>query len=251
MVRTSQNKIKRIKATHGRDVSGEIKLPKMDQISSRKEFNEIKEHLQGFTKRSNQQYSYMKNERGVSASRREINELKRNTKQAQKIADKIKSEIEHLPYYTANSDKPSGTVGQQMLKVMRPEIGIFRPKDFNFDKIGTSSYLREKIESMRERSDPDYFDKRKVALKQNIILKLQRSFNSDADDLVDRIIEIDPDTLYELYLQHEEFQFAYRYTQEYSYSGNGDDVNEDVERLETILDKYDDGEISMDLKGFD
>lgn len=252
MVRNAKAKVKRIKEIHGRDVSGDLQLPKVDAIQTRKDFNKIKEQLKDFTKRSNQKYTYIKNEQGVSASKSEINELKRNTKKAQKIADKIIAEISPMPYYTAFSDKPSGTVGEQMLKLMRPEIGIIRPKDFDFNAIRTESYFREKIESMRERSEPDYFDKRKVSLKQNIILKIQRSFNSDGDDLVDRIIDIDPDTLYELYLQHEEFQFGYRYEQQYLYANSKQaDADEDIERLNHVLDRYYGGELNMDLKGFD
>lgn len=256
LVRSAKAKAARIKGTHGRDVSGDVKLLKIDQIDSRKDFNKIKEQLKDFTNRNNKQYSFVKNKEGISASKAELSELRSNTLKAQKIADKIRKEIEKKPFYTADSDldkKASTTVGQQMLSVMRPDNFIYRPKDFDFSTIKTTSRLRDIIDSRRERANPAFFDKRKDDLKKSIIKAVQKAFNSGGDDLVDRILDISNDDLYELFLQFEEFQFAYRYTQQNLYpTADGNvELDDDIERLNYILDRYEAGDIGMDMKGFD
>lgn len=252
MVRNAKAKVRRLKRKYDVDIGGEVPLPNLKDIETRKDFNKIKADIQQFNRRTTTIDKFtVTNERGVRASFKELRELEANTKKAQEIADAVRDKINELKFYTANSDKSLSTVGERLSRFMRPEYGVHRPRDFDFNNIGSESYLRTKMESMRERAQPDYFDERKVELKRNILLKMKKSFNSDGDDLVDRLIDISPDDLYELFLQHEEFQFDYRYTQEQLYSGNHDIVDEDVERLHAVLDRYYEGELNMDMKGFD
>lgn len=245
LVRNAKSKISRIKTNYEIDLANDIKLPKLEDISTREEYNKIKREIKSFTSRSNQNYQFVKNDYGVVATKKEINEVKRNTKAAQRIADRVKKEIEKKPFHIGG--KQQTTVGQRMAQMARPDVGISRPNDFDFDAIRSRHDFKRKMESMEDRADPNIFEKRKQALKENIIKKMEVSFNSDADELIKRLKTLDADVMYELFLTHEEFQFTYRYTRDHM---GVDDINEEINDLHSILDRFDNGEENTDLWGF-
>lgn len=241
MVRNSKAKIRRTSKNYGVDLSDEVELPTLDQFKTRKEFNEWKESVYNFTNRANTEYQFKKNEYGVVASKKEINQIERDTKKAQKIAEELQKKASEKPFISGG--KEQGTVGQRMMQMGRPNTGgIYRPPDFDFDKIRTKKQLQEKKKNMEERSDPDFVDKRAERLKENYIKLLGEKYNSDADDLIDSIRSIPGGDFYELFLMYEELQFEFEYTEE--------QTKANLERKMGIIQSYHDGKINMDLKGF-
>lgn len=248
MVRNARAKIGRVKTNYEIDLSNDIQIPELGSFETRDAFNDFKRNMKSFTNRSNQNYQYVKNDYGVVATKREIHIVEANTTKAQRIADNIKKQIEKenkRKYYSGG--KEQSTVGQMMAQMARPEIGVSRPPDFDFETMRTRHAFKQKMESMEKRADPMIFEKRKAHLKENIIKKMEKSFNSEGDELVKRLQGLHHDVLYQLFLQHEEFQFGYRYT--HSHLGE-DDVSEELSDLHSILDTYEQGEENTDLWAF-
>lgn len=241
MVRNTKAKIRRTHKNYGVDLSDEIDIPSIENFKTRKEYNEWKEKVDSFTNRNNLNYQFKKNDYGVVASKKELNQIERATKQAQRVADELREKANKKPFISGG--KEQGTVGQRMLQMGRPNTaGIYRPPDFDFDKIRSKKQLEEKKKNMEERSNPNFIDERAERLKQNYYETLEKFFNSDADDLIDRIKEIPADDFFELFLQFDEFQFDFLYTEEQSQNT--------LNKLMSVIEQYNDGKINMDLKGF-
>lgn len=241
MARNATAKLKRTHKNYGVDLSDEIQIPKQSDFKTRKEYNQWKEQIRDFTNRNNTKYQFQKNEYGVVASKREINEAKRATKQAQRIADKMSKKMAKKPFHSGG--KVQGTVEQRMLQMGKPNVGgIYRPPNFDFNKIRSRKQFTEKLENMKERSNPNFIDARSQRLKENYYRTLEEHFNSDADNLIDEIKQIPADDFFELYLMYDEFQFDYIYTEEQSQAT--------LNKLESVVEAYKSGKINMDLKGF-
>lgn len=213
----------------------------MEDFKTRKEFNRWKEEVRNFTNRANTKYQFQKNEFGVVASKREINEAKRATKQAQNLAKRLQKETAKKPLIV--NGKKEGTLGQRMQQMGKPNVdGIFVPKDFDFDKIRTREQFELKSDSMNKRAQPDYLDKRQVAMKENYIKMISENYNSDGDKLIEEIQKINPSDFFELFLMHEELQFDFEYTEE--------QTEANLQKKLSIIESYQQGKINMDLKGF-
>ena len=234
--RNTQAKINRVKKNYGVDLSSKIDIPSLDSFNSRSEFNQWVKQVERFRNRSASDYQFEKNEYGVVATKKQLNKIERQTRKAQKLADeKIKS-LEDVPFYSGG--KEQGTVGLQ-----RPaKSGIYRPNDFNFNKVMSRQRLREIAEAMEKKSKPEYYDERLIRMKQNFIAILEGSFNSLADELVNRIKDIPPDDFYQLYLMFDEFDFDY-------FDTDGQSITADetsVGQMLKYIDMYERGDINME-----
>ena len=241
LVRNSKAKIRRTNKNYGIDLTSEIELPSMESFKTRNEFNKWKGEVKKFTNRANANYQFKKNEYGVVASVKEINEIKKNTKKAQKIAEKLQKEVANKPFISGG--KEQSTIGQQMMMMGKPNTGgIYRPPDFNFDKIRSRKHLEEKKENIEERADPRFIDKRSEKLKNTYMQMVSQAYNSDADELISELEKISATDFYELFLMHEELQFDYEYTEEQSEAN--------LAKKMAIIERYKSGKINMDLRGF-
>lgn len=247
MVKNSKSKINRTRKKYGVNLDDVIELPSIEEFQTRKQFNEWKERASSFTNRNNLHYQFVKNVYDVVASKKEINDIERATKKAQKIAIKLSEDAKNKPFISGG--KEQGTVGQQMLQMGKPNTaGIVIPPDFNFNKIRHQDQLKAKKENMEKRSNPDYFDKRMEKMKLNFMELLHNAFNSDADDLVDKLKDIPASDFYEMYLMFDEFSFNEYYQME---GIEGDDASlNDLRKMESYIEMYEQGRINMDLKDF-
>lgn len=245
LVRNTKAKIRRANQKYGIDLSTQIQIPSIEDFTTRNQFNEFKQKQKSFTNRNNKDFQFKKNEFGVVATKRELEEIQRNTKKAQEIADKLRSEANEKPFISGG--KEQGTVGQRMMQMGKPNTaGITRPPDFDFEKIRTRAQLEKKMKNMEERSDEEFFDKRMEQMKENLTKLIEETFHSDADELVKRLREIPPDDFYEMFLMFDELNFDYIYTTE----SDGSETNNWISKISSYLDRYDQGRINMDLKGF-
>lgn len=247
LVRNSKAKINRIRKKFNLDLSNEIELPSIESFSSRKQFNEWKQEISSFTNRNNRNYQFVKNPYDVVASKKEIAEIERATKQAQRIAKKLQEEAKNKPFISGG--KEQGTVGQQMLQMGKPNTaGITIPPDFDFNRIRNKEQLKSKKENMEKRSNPEYFDRRMETMKNNFMELLHSAFNSDADYLVEKLKDIPASDFYEMYLMFDEFSFNEYYQME----GIEDDSASlnDLRKMESYVEMYENGRINFDLKNF-
>lgn len=241
LVRNAKAKIKRTSKKYGIDLSGEIKLPELESFKTRKEFNQFKDSVKKFTNRANTKYQFKKNRFGVVKSVKEINEIKKATKQAQKVTKKILKDNEGKEFTSGGI--VTGTVAERNKMLAKPNTaGIYVPPDFNFENVTSDKHFEQKLDVAKEKGDPEFVDKRKEQLLKNYIKAVEEEFNSLADPIVESVKDIDPNDFYELYITRDELQHHFVYTEE--------DVENYAEQIKNIIDSYKAGLISMDLKNF-
>lgn len=247
MVRNTKAKVRRTLKNYGIDLSGVIETPSIEEFSTRKEFNEWKNRQSSFTNRANTNYQFVKNDYGVVSSKRRINEIDRKIKLAQKQVDEFNERVNvnKLPFISGG--KQQGTVAdRERLLGKNDVVAIRRPLDFNFEDIKTPRELSRQEEKGDRISQPEYFDKRLVTMKENFITILELSFNSDADLLVEEIKNIPPDDFYEMYKIFDEFDFML-------YDSEGQDVEADegtIKQMLSYVEMYKKKLIDMDFKSF-
>lgn len=252
MAKNTKAKIKRTIKNHGIDLSNQISVPSIKDFKTRDEFNTWKQKSESFLDRGNWKYSFVKNKNDVSISRKELNELKKKTKIAQQKAKKQIAQAEKLPFVMGG--KVYGTVGDRIRQMPDAhELGIYIPPDFNFNAIQNQSQLRMKKESIEKRVNPDSIDERMRQMKENFTVVLEKSHNSDAQELIDRLDNVPNDVFLEMYWQFEEFDFTlYRsdpteqFMEEIRNRGT-DDINQMI----AYIDAYERGDLTFDMKGFD
>lgn len=248
LANNAKAKINRTNKKYGVDLSGEIELKGIDSFKTRKEYNEWKAKAKSLTNRSNTKFQFVKNDYGVVASVQEIKQIKRNTKAAQRIADKMIKKAEKLPFISGG--KEQGTVGQRMMQMKRPNAaGITRPSDFDFDKIRSRDYLETKKESADKRKSMDYYDKRMENMRNNFLDLLKLSLNSDADVLIEKLKLMPVDDFYEMYLMFDEFDFD-MYDSEGIETMNEGEAERHVSKMLNNVDRYFEGKLNFDMRGF-
>lgn len=247
MARNARAKLRRIEKKHGIDLSKEIGIPKIDDIKTRKEFNEKKEQLTDFTNRYNIDYQFKTNEYGVTISRRRERDLENAAKLARRRARDQIERIKDLPYYVDGVKR--GTVGDRTRHMRAPDItGVHIPDEFDFSKIRSTSRLKTVEKSLFSRARPEHYDQRKQQMKENFIKILHESFNSNADDVVKELEKLHPDDFYEMFLSDPSV-FDFRL-----YDSEGQDVKVDDSALQTMMDYINDvksGQFNMDMRSFD
>lgn len=199
--RNTKAKIRRVKQNYGVDLEGEVPLPELNEFQTRKEFNEWKELQRSFTNRANTEYQFVKNEYDVVASKKELNQIERATKRAQRVADKkIKEQLDRPTFHDG---KKIGTVKDRTMYMKEADVtGIHRPSDFDFKKVRNRRRLDDIKTSMEKRQNEQYYDERNKRMLENFINTLSGHFNSDADDLIKELRTINPDDFYGLYLSN-------------------------------------------------
>lgn len=244
-MRNARAKARRIKQNYNIDV--DIELPKIESFSTRKEYNRWKEKTQDFTNRYNRDYQYVKNRYGVVASKSEIRQAEHLTAVAQRRARDVIERAQTKPFIQGGKDTGQ-TVGQRMQVMGKPNAGgVNVPADFNFNNINTRRRFEERLDKTKNMADKGYYEERNKTMRDNFINILELSFNSDADELVERLKNVNPDDFYEIYLMFEEFDFSL-------YDSEGVvDMEEGlnhVRQMMSYLDRYDEGKLNFDLKGF-
>jgi hypothetical protein len=260
--KNSLAKIRRVKENYGslvvvmdeRDKVGKmvrteelVSIPKADEFTSRKEFNKWKKQMSDFTDRAKKNFQFERNKYNIVGSEKLLRQIEHDTKTAQVIADKETSKIMDLPFYSGFK-KQAETVGEIVRRSgdQSRKTGVYRPEDFNFESVRDIQTLLDRSENTSVKANPEYYDRRKEKMKENFMELLRGQFNSDADELIDKIEQIPSDDFYEMYVMFDEFDFD-----KYDSEGNGELRNMDfLQSMLGYVDAYENGLIDFMLKGF-
>ena len=247
LVRNARAKVRRTLKNHGVNLEGVAPIRNIDDFATRKEFNEWKEETGSFTNRANLNYQFVTNIHGVTTSKKHINELTRMRKREQRRANEELAK--QMDKTISQGGKVYTTVAQRTLHMSVPDVtGVTIPKDFDFKKVRSQSRLKEVEEVGLRRQQPEYYDGRKIQMKENFISLLEQTFDGDSDELSGRLRSMTPDDFYELYISHEEFDFDL-YDSEGNLIGDSDGH---IEKMLLILDRFDEGisNVNDDLRHF-
>lgn len=247
LVKNAKAKARNVKKKYDLDLSMYVDVPTLDEVSTRAEFNQLKERLSSFTNRANTNFQFKKNELGTVASKHEIYEAKILTEKAQRQAERRRNEILGKPYKVRGNEVM--TVADRFAMLKRPPTaGIAVPPDFNFNDFQSTRDFKSYMESIKKKADARHLDQRMELMKQNFIETLSLSFNDEVDHIVEMLKNLPADDFYELYFTEEEFQFEHYYQADGLVSGEEGDLH----HLEKILNDYYEGKLDdiEDFKSF-
>jgi Phi-29 DNA terminal protein GP3 len=248
---SAKQKIRNVNKKHGINLSDEVELKKLSDFNTRSEYNEWKDKIKSFTNRNNLNYQFIKNPHGISISKARKNAIERNVKLVQRHVDQEIKRREQMPFISGG--RVQGTVGQRMLQMARP-MDVHRPKDFNFNDIKNIQRLRDIERNMANKADPQKRDEKAERWKNMFIETLERTFNSDADDIIDKIRQMSGQDFYDMYQVVDEFSFDYYDpSPQEGYDGmmidEGNKLRE-LRNLEAGYERYMRGEYGPSLKDF-
>ena len=123
--------------------------------------------------------------------------------EAQRQIDKIKD----LPVII--DGEQHGTVADR--EIARPDseaFGVYFPSDFDIDNFTTPEAVEKRIEKDKQRSDPEYFDKRKEQMQENFISIFDgQDPNEVPPEIVQMLREMTADEFYEFYWMFPDMSF--------------------------------------------
>jgi hypothetical protein len=251
LVKNTKSKISRVEGKYGESASRKIReaieIPdSLEEFTNRKAFERWKNKMSEVTNRSNPNFQFVQNENGVVATKQEIKEITKLNEQARKLTEEENKRIGEKPFFVGG--KQFGTVEQQKMRVERDRETINQIAKFDFDSVKDEKELEYRKEVAEKRADPKYYSTRKETMKRNFIEQVNMSFNSDADELVELLVDIPAEDFYEMYHMFAEFDFS-DYDSEGNYIGAGDPTAH-VERLKGYVERYFRNGLDMDLKDF-
>lgn len=261
LTKKAKAKIRRLEKKHGKENIApyltKISTPSIGTFSNRKQFNKWVHEHQRFINRSVQDYQFTKTEDGQVITKKQANKIKREEnkyvvnshgvkikksqeREMQRLIKKHQAKITKennrlgkLPFIQGGKVQ-EGTVGDRMglSREVSDVTGLSAPMDYNRDRFRSIEDVEERLEDLRRFADKDYLKKRRGKVKDNFIYTLGKSFNSDADLLIEKIQGIDPDDFYEMFLMFDEINFN-----DFDSDGHGKDNTATVRTLERI-DNY-------------
>ena len=160
-------KIRRTQQTHNIDLSREIRMKDLEDMS-RQEFNTFKEQARSFTRRGNPNYTFTKINDHVSISVAERDRLNYLQRVAERAAERRFNQIKDKPFYAGG--KPEMSVGQYVNQMADPDIpGIKAPNVLPDDDIKSREYVQGRINALTKYVTVREQERLRSQLKENYI----------------------------------------------------------------------------------
>lgn len=100
--------------------------------------------------------------------------------------------------------------------------------------------VEQAIKVRQARLDPKWYDRKLSQMRENFIQSLEERFNSNADDVVEKLKLMNPNEFYLLYERFDEIDFMYVPSDEEASSFDDYEVLDDLREILSNLDSYDD-----------
>lgn len=243
--RSVKAKTTRLLKNYGQDFTGYISPKSPNDIKNIEQFNAFKKRAESFTDRSNRDFQFIQNQYGVVISKSELDEILSDTKKAQETAERILDRFNDVEVI-AGGQSTGFTVGENKELLMKADKGFGRIEDFEFDKVKTQEGLDRFANRAKKRSQEAYYEEGLVRLQDNFIRSVEGTFNSDADDVVQKLKMLPADDFYELFSIYNEISFE-NFDSENALGMASQDV---LERVRMYVDAYFEGRSDLSLKGF-
>lgn len=241
LVRNTKAKISRTAKKYDVDLSNSIDLPELERFETRQEYNDWKKKAESFTNRNNLHFQFKKNPYGIVASKADLHKIEVDNKRAIRIAEQKLKEQEKRE---AKQEKVS--VGM----IVPNRSFVQEVKKFNFNSVRSMERLNTLREANAEKANPENYDKKAIRMRDNFVSILEQSLNSDADELVKKILAMPVDDFVELFdKEWEDFDFTLWDSEQILFDTHSEAMQK-VSAMMGHIDAYVQGKVSMDLKGF-
>ena len=190
---SARHKEKRLSNLFDIDVS--VDYTGIENFSSRKEFNKYINELEQFTNRRN--YRYVKNVHGVVVPRETYNKIKQEVAQVNKENKKRLRQIEKKKFKSRGKDTDERVRDRKLMGDTR--YNEFKPKEFNFNRFRSEKELKDYEKSLKQKTDPKFYDNKAKRYKANYITGLENIFGKMGKKLISKIKSMDTDEFMNLY----------------------------------------------------
>lgn len=174
-------------------------------FETRKDFNTFKQKVEEVTSRSFKPLQTETNARGIKYPRIMLNIGLKHSGRAQEEAQRQIDKIKDLPIIVDGEKR--GTVADREIASPDSEsFGVYFPSDFDIDNFTTPEAVEKRIEKDKERSEPEYFDKRKEQMQENFI-SIFDGKDGVPTEIVEMLRGMTPDEFYDFYWMFPDFSF--------------------------------------------
>lgn len=126
-------------------------------------------------------------------------------------------------------------------RMRRPNTAFsrFLPK-YNIKNARKVEDVEQAIKVRQARLDPRWYDKKMNQMRDNFIHSLEERFNSNADDVIEKLKLMNPNEFYSLYERFDEIDFMYVPSDEEASSFDDYEVLDDLREILENYDTYED-----------
>lgn len=202
---SARRKQRRLKNEFGVEINIDIK--KVNDFSTREQFNNYVQSLENFTYRN--RYRYVKNEYGVVISRKQYNEIRKETERINKIYEQRRKRLDKMPF-TSRGKKTYETVKDRRL-MGDVRFNEFRKRTFRFEKFRNKSELNAFVNNLSIKLKPDYFSKKDILYKQNYIKALQNVYGTLADDIIEIVEKMNTSQFIDIFYSEDIGEIGFHY----------------------------------------
>lgn len=201
----------------------------------------ITKDLQQFNKPGNKQTTIVKVNNDLYLTKAMVNRLERA--ETQLSIQKRKEEDRQRAAGVYSQGQQITTVFEQN-RMRRPNTAFsrFLPK-YNLGNAKRKEDVEKAIQVREVRLDPKWYDEKMNQMRKNFIHSLEERFNSNADDVVEKLKLLNPNEFYTMYERFDEIDFMYVPSDEEASSFDDYEVLDDLREILETLDFYEDDTI--------
>lgn len=177
------------------DVDVDVEIKPITSFESRQEFNKYISQLETFTDHSN--FRYVKNEQGLVITRERYNKIKQEVAQVNRENKKRLRKIEKKKFKSRGKETDEKVRDRKLMGDTR--YNEFKPKKFNFNRFRSEKELNDYEKSLKQKTDPKFYDKKAKRYKDNYITGLKNVFGKMANKLISKVKTMDTDEFMNLY----------------------------------------------------
>lgn len=170
-------------------------------ITTRKDFNNLMSSLDRFSKRGAEKIVSMENvENNIRTTQWQFDEMKRMEKTINRERKKYKEWVDKYDKYSDLKGNAMGSI----------DSNNFKPVNITTNKM-TQTDFNKKFESFNKESGSRYWENREEAMKDSYIKGIRQNYREeDVEDLIEYIENMDSKEFYEKYLQAgQDFEYLY------------------------------------------
>lgn len=216
------------------DIRSKLSIPSLDSFKTRKEFNEWKESTQKFNSGKSPHSKFTKNKNGMVFTDYFKTVGENLEYKAEFQSRKEREKTANIP--VERNGKVIGTLGQFAQLRKRPELLGYQPFKFNLNDFFNTQQVGKWLEKGVAKGTGEDIRQKKQTMMENWIKIIQWNFNSDADEIVEKVRQMGPDEFYEFYkynvndvVDHKWISFEYL-----PYPQKDGSYNEDNDLMDTV-----------------
>lgn len=174
-----------------------IDIPRIDPKARGEAYRVQKRLVESFLNPNNTEYQYIKNEKGVSLSKKYVNATKREMARINRIKKREFERLANMDYIDRETGESLGKLGEIKLVNVK-QLDEFKPLNVDFNVFTSNDGLKRYYENKKSTYAGNFIKKQRIQYQNNYIKSIENHFGegSDVQPLIDYIRTMSPDEFY-------------------------------------------------------